>query len=150
MFITNDAFRDPFSNMFYGDGDTCWKAVELILHQSWFLVSFAQEGTGSEKGIEFGRNMLMSNFQQVEQLLELKSQDGLRVNSVNIITPSHVNGTDGWRMDKVSAVWLGKTPSMESQLIEVFETSSGQKFSISSLGVPASQMTLERLKVQFH
>lgn len=149
MFITRDAFRSPMAALFCEPGDTGWKAAELALQHTWFLVYFEQLDTSEEDGFACGRTMLFTDFRSVEQLINMGPEDGINLKSVHILTPGHVNGTDSWKMDRLSAVWLGKEPTSEYIPMDVFETISGEKYSASFAGLTADELQIESLKFNF-
>ncbi|HCY15445.1 MAG: hypothetical protein A2Z93_01555 [Curvibacter sp. GWA2_64_110] len=150
MFITSDSFRSPVSAFFCEPGNTGWIAAELGLQQSWFLAYFEQAET-AEGDDEFSceRTMLFTDFRSVEQLIDAGPERGIRLKSVHILTPGHVNGTDTWKMDQIRSVWLGREPHSEYIPMNVFETISGEKYSASFIGLTADELQIESLKFNF-
>lgn len=149
MFITRDAFRSPMATLFCQAGDSCWIAAELVLPQTWFLVNFEQVDNGEKDGFAYERTMLFTDFQSVEQLIGANPKEGIHLRSVHILTPGHVNGTNNWKMDRLSAVWLGKEPVSEYIPMNIFETISGDKYSASFVGLTAEELQIESLKFRF-
>lgn len=149
MFITRDTFRSPMAALFCEAGDACWKAAELVLQQTWFLVNFEQVDNSEEDGFAHERTMLFTDFQSVEQLIDVSPEEGIHLRSVHILTPGHVNGTNSWKMDRLGAVWLGKEPTSEYIPMNIFETTAGDKYSASFVGLPAEELQIESLKFSF-
>lgn len=149
MFITRDAFRSPMSAFFCAPGDTGWTAAELALQQTWFLAYFEQLETSEEDSFGCGRTMLFTDFRSVEQLINMGPENGIHLKSVHILTPGHVNGTESWRMDRLGAVWAGRDPKSSHIPMDVFETTSGKKYSASFVGLPADELQIESMKFNF-
>lgn len=149
MFITSDAFRSPMSALFCEPSNTGWMAAELALQQIWFLVNFEQFENTKEDEFSCERTMLFTDFRSVEQLINMGPESGIRLKSVHILTPGHVNGTDTWKMDRIGAVWLGREPHSEYVPMDVFETTSGKKYSASFVGLTADELQIESLKFNF-
>lgn len=149
MFITRDAFRSPISALFCEVGDTCWRAAELVLQQTWFVVSFEQVDASTDDGFGHERTMLFTDFQNVEQLINMGPKDGIHLKFVHILTPGHVNGTASWKMERLGAVWLGKEPNSEYIPMDVFETISGKRYSASFVGLTADALEIESMKFNF-
>jgi hypothetical protein len=150
MFITSESFRSPVSAFFCEPGSTGWIATELALHQNWFLALFEQtEAAEGGDGFSCERTMLFTDFRSVEQLIDSGQDSGIRLKSLHILTPAHVNGTDSWKMDQIGAVWLGREPHPEYIPLDVFETTTGEKYSASLMGLPGDELQIESIKFNF-
>lgn len=149
MFITNNAFKSPVSDLLADSSDTYWQATELALHHPWFLVAFRQLETCDDDYFEFGRTMLLSNVSEVEQLIQQDSGGRLLFDSIQVITPGHVNGTDQWKMEPLHAVWSAQDPSFKGQTMDVYETVAGVKYANSKLGTSIDELEIETLRIRF-
>lgn len=129
MLLTLDKFRSPISSLFFKDGANCWLSGEFSLQQAWFLVQLREfEGLDSLK-YSCERTVLLFDFRSIEDLLEKGEQSTVRVKAVHIVTPSHMNGTDSWQMERVSKVISGhQTIAGEEFPVEVLETAEGGKY----------------------
>lgn len=145
MFITDTAFRSPVSDLFGDASVTYWHATELALHHSWFLVTVRQVESDDDAFV-VGRTMMLSRASDVEDLIQQNSAGLLRFESVQVITPAHVNGSEHWKMDPLLAVWVADEPSFPGQIAEVYETSEGVKYVISMLGTPIDQLRHQALR----
>jgi hypothetical protein len=150
MFITNDASRSPVSDFICEPGNTGWIAAELTLQQNWFLACLEQsEVIEGDDELSCERTMLFTDFRSVEQLIDTGPQHGIRLKSVHIFTPGHVNGSDAWKMDQIGKVWLGREPDSEYAPMDVFETISGEKYVASFIGLTVNALQIESLKFNF-
>lgn len=150
MFITNNACRLPVSDLLEGRAQTYWAAAELALNQSWFLVTFSQtESIDDGNALEVGRTMLISNIADVEGLTQMGAEGQPRLDSVLIVTPSHVNGTDSWKMEPLQAVWMAEEPSVSGQVVKIYETCAGVKYARSMLGTPIEGLRNMTLRFRF-
>jgi hypothetical protein len=129
MLVTLDKFRSPISSLFFEDGTSCWLSCEFSLQQAWFLVQL-QEFEGLD-ALEYSceRTVLLFDFRSIRDLLEKGKQSTLRVKAIHLVTPSHMNGTDSWRMERVRKVISGhQTVAGEEFPVEVLETTEGVKY----------------------
>lgn len=146
MFLTRAPFLSPISSLFCETGESVWTATELALQQTWFLAYFEQSETPDDDAFACGRTMLFAEFSGVEQLISLAPESGIRLKSVHILTPGHVNGTDTWKMDQIGAVWSGREPHTEYIPMDVFETTTGKLYSASFVGHNADEFQLDAMK----
>lgn len=150
MFITNDAYKSPVSGLLGDPAVAYWAAAEVALYQSWFLVTISQaESIDVGNTFEIARTMLISNIADVEGLAQLRTDGYPRLDSVLIITPSHVNGTGTWKMESLQAVWTAEEPSVPGQVVRIFETSAGRTYAISMLGTPLEELRNKTLCLRF-
>lgn len=112
-------------------------------------MNFEQVDKGRKDGFTFERTMLFTDFQNVEQLIDTGPEEGIRLMSVHILTPSNANGTNSWKMDRLGAVWIGKEPASEYLSINIFETISGDRYTDSFGKVTAEEMEIKSLKFKF-
>ena len=150
MFITREAYKSHFSALFLQNGEAAWSATEIALQQTWFLIQFQEIGVSCNSEFALSRTVLLFDFQSVEQLILSVNDSNVRLKSVHIVTPAHVNGTNDWKMDQLRAVWNGIVSVDERETsTNIFETVSGKKypslFSSRSLGEFAG----ETLKFEF-
>lgn len=146
MFLTRAPFLSPISSLFCEPDENVWTATELVLQQTWFLAYFEQSETLEEDEFACARTMLFAEFSGVEQLIGLAPESGIRLKSVHILTPGHVNGTDNWKMDQIGAVWSGRESQTEYSPMDVFETTSGDMYSASLAGHNADKLQLDAMK----
>lgn len=149
MFITYEEHKAPFLN-FFGDGATHWKAAELALHRVWFLVSLSQtESMDDGEYLQSSRTLLISNIAGVEQFAKLQVPSPLRLDAVYIVTPSHVNGSQQWKMEVLRAFWKAEEPSTPGQLADIYETAGGETYVDSILGTSAQRLRKKILYCTF-
>jgi hypothetical protein len=150
MFITRDAYKSPVSALFLRNGEAGWSATELVLQQTWFLVQLQEFDAVDESEFSCCRTVLLFDFQSVEQFI-LSNQEGkVRLKSVHIVTPGHVNGSDSWKMDQLRAVWQGIEPIDEFEVpMDIFETVTGEKYTASFTGLSTKELASDTLKFEF-
>lgn len=144
MFITNDAFRSPIHNAFADVGDSYWTSAEVSLHSIWFLIALRFVDRSNKEPFEFGKTLLLSNLEQVAHFLTLDDPD-LSVGSAHIVTPGHVNGSQGWAMDELTKIWNAQEPDATQQQVTIYETLSGRRYSNSCLETPVNELTNQSL-----
>ena len=140
MFLTYEEHKAPFLDLF-GDGLTRWKATELALQRSWFLVSVSQpDSIDDSDSFRVSRTMLVSNIADVEGLAQMEVTNQLQLDSVLIVTPGHINGTDRWKMEPLRTAWRAEEPSAPGQMAEIYETADGVTYVDSMLATPAKRL----------
>lgn len=149
MFITNNAFRSPISDLLADPSETYWQATELALHHPWFLVTFRQLDLSDHEPFEIGRTVLLSNVGEMEQLINQDSGGRLVFDSIQVITPGHINGSDQWKMEPLHAAWSAQEPNVEGQTLEVYETIAGVRYVNSILGTSIDDLQMETLIARF-
>ena len=141
MFITTSAFRSPLSDLLRDPTEQYWVAAELALQHPWFLVTFRHSELNEDgNAFEANRTMLLSNVRDVENLAQQETGGTLHFESAYVITPGHLNGTDGWKMEPLNAVWMAEEPSAVGQVAEIYETRAGLKHVRSMLETPIEEL----------
>lgn len=150
MFITRDAHRSPISAFFLADGEAGWLATELSLQRVWFLVQLEEVDVVDDPKVLCSRTVLLFEFQSVERLIFSDQSSKIRLKSVHIVTPGHVNGSDSWKMDQLCAVWQCHQPADGFEIpMDIFETVSGEKYPASFSQLSADNLTCDFLKFDF-
>ncbi|TAH13897.1 MAG: hypothetical protein EAZ11_00790 [Curvibacter sp.] len=147
MFITREAHKSPVSALFSNRGELVWSVAELALQQIWFLAHL--EEVDPKDGDRNGnlRTMILFDFGNVEHLLNAPQDATVRLKSVHIVTPGHINGSDHWEMEKLQAVWQGREMIEEHEFpTDIFETVSGKKYSFSHCSNSAAELDGDTLK----
>lgn len=136
MFIAQESFRSPTSQLFAQLGESHFSAAELALEVIWFVVACITSETHEGETYRFRRTLLLAYPEQVRAFLEAESE----VIDIHIVTPNHVNGTAGWRMDLLTKVWNANEPKEKAAYTYVFETEAGHRYSNSAVGTPVEQL----------
>lgn len=130
MFITYDAFKSPAAAMFLGVGANGWSSCELALQQAWFLVQLQEFDSVDDLDHASEKTVMLFDFQNVEELLARGKKSRVRVGSVHIVTPGHINRAKGWQMHLLKAVWSGRELIGDDEVpVDVLETIDGKKYS---------------------
>ena len=150
MFITDNAFKSPLSGFISDQSESYWTTVELALHDSWFIVTFRQDWSPDSDGsINIGRTLMLSDLSRIEPLIELRDGGHLELESVQMVSPAHVNGTQDWNMERLSSVWLAEEPSSPGQLAEIYETTAGTTYVSSVQSTPLEAFATKELRYCF-
>ncbi|MFG0862799.1 hypothetical protein [Pseudomonas sp. CJQ_13] len=124
MFRTNDADMLGVPGMF-GAGQTQWNQVSRVLRTHWYHVTVqaTQEGTAREI-------VLMVDAEaQLQKLLIAQSED-VGISDLQVVTPAHMNGTEAWRMEALTQVYIGEDEN--ECLVSVIEVESGAVYHSSN------------------
>jgi len=136
MFITNDAHRSASHSLFGVPGEAYWRAAEIALFKPWYLVSILQKEVPNNKVddedvYEATRSILVADIHDLLPLLERENGDRTSLESVHVVTPAYMNGSGGWQMDRLVAIWrtkdtVGGEPVDLS--VEILETVGGKLY----------------------
>jgi len=150
MFITLDACKSPVSALFLGNGTSVWSATELAMQQTWFMVELEELGPIGDVDLPGSRTVLLFDFQGVEQFILSDQAGRVRLKSVHIVTPGHINGSNCWRMDQLRAVWQGRGSIENHQTsVDIFETVSGKKYPAWFSGLSVEDLVSDTLRFEF-
>nr|CBA28089.1 hypothetical protein Csp_A05540 [Curvibacter putative symbiont of Hydra magnipapillata] len=129
MLLTLEKFRSPISSLFFGSGETSWLSGELSLQQTWYLLQLREYEEIDALQVACERTFLLFDFRSIKDLLEMGKQSTLSVKAAHIVTPSYMNGTDSWKMERIKQVVSGhKRVAGKEFPVEVLETADGSKY----------------------
>ncbi len=148
MFITNQAHKSPLSGLLGGSSRSHWLAVELALHHPWFLVSFDEFESNPVDAFSVRRTMMIHSVEALEQLVHESDPGLFKFDSVSIVTPGHVNGTDQWQMHLLDSIRTAEEPEAQGQTVDVFETRGGARYACSMLGTSIEDLHIGEVRFQ--
>lgn len=150
MFITHDTFKSPAAALFLGAGANGWSSCELVLQQAWFLVQLLEFDEVDDLEHACEKTVLLFDFRNIEELISRGQRSSVRVGSVHIVTPGHVNGTGAWQMALLKAVWSGCEMFDDEKVpVDILETIDGQKYSDAFGYRAAGKVVAKTLKFEF-
>lgn len=92
--------------------------------------------------------MMINSVEALEQLIQGSDSELFEFDSVHIVTPGHVNGTDRWQMDLLHSIRTADEPGAEGQTVDVFETSNGAIYAHSLLGTSVEDLRIGEVRFQ--
>lgn len=137
MFITNDAHRSASHSLFGAPGEAYWRAAEIALFNPWYLVSILQKEVPDNKvdddedAYEARRSILVADIHDLLPLLAIDNGDQTTLESVHVVTPAYMNGSGGWQMDRLVAIWRTKDTVDGEPVdlnVEILETIGGKLY----------------------
>jgi hypothetical protein len=150
MFLTNNFYRSKLSNYLHDEDETYWHAAQVVHNQPWFVVKIIQTiALDNEEKTLTHRTILFSSIGDVDELMQDETSDRFTVDSVSIVTPSYMNGTKGWKMECLRAVWTAKEPLVPTQAVQIYETVEGSFYSTSALETPVEKLCRKAIKLAF-
>lgn len=98
MFLTYRCAKiAPFG--IFEDGPTAWSYVEHNIHRPWFYVAAAELG----EDFDLHPMLMLSDDQLLRSLVD--DQEGqLRMESVLLVTPDHINQSGRWMMEPLESI----------------------------------------------
>jgi hypothetical protein len=135
MFFTHSANTHPMSKWIESSEITYWSAVELAVSVPWFMVQLRKNSTLKETS-----DMLLSGVDDLLKLMETQVSDECEVTSVSLVSPAHMNGGTGWKLEPLAALWEAEEPDAEGQTADVYELTSGTCYARSALGTPLDSL----------
>lgn len=92
MFRTYRHAELPLHNLF-GSEFQIWHFIELGIHRPWFYAG-TRDGHGDDALVTM---KMIPNLEVLQSLLDEHTDD--QIESLQVVTPSHVNDTKGWLME---------------------------------------------------
>ncbi|MBK4998595.1 hypothetical protein IAE37_000871 [Pseudomonas sp. S31] len=102
MFRTNVTDMVGIPGMF-GEGQCNWNQVSRILRTHWYHLTLQHY----QEGRTYEATLMVDSEPRLQEIL-LGQDDDLKVTDVLVVTPSHMNGTTGWRMETLVEATLGE------------------------------------------
>ena len=102
MFRTHDDDMLGLPGMF-GEGQCQWHQISRVLRTHWYHVTIRakQRGRISEAVL------MVDSEPRLQRILIAQDADTI-ITDVQVVTPAHMNGTAGWRMETLTKVTLGE------------------------------------------
>ncbi|MBP5956067.1 hypothetical protein ICA16_10365 [Pseudomonas anatoliensis] len=102
MFRTHDADMRGMPGMF-GEGQYQWHQVSKVLRTHWYHVTVQAQYEGRTTEVA----LMIDSEPRLQQVLIAQDADTI-ITDVQVVTPAHMNGTAGWRMETLTKVTLGE------------------------------------------
>lgn len=145
MFVTDHAANLDAPTRIGAKDLSFWPTVELAFKDVWFMVEVCRTNGSGEDITEDVRTLLFDSFSGVQQFALTLEENGDRLLHVDVVTPDFVNGTHGWKIDRLHKVWTAIDPLDPVLRPFVYETQSGNRYSGSLLGTKADDLFIESL-----
>ncbi len=91
-------------NSLFGDEIQRWSYIEHGLHRPWFYVTVAEQHDGITL-----RNMLMLPDEQILESLIEQQNENLHIESIQLVSPTHINKSNKWLMETLIELKLIKS-----------------------------------------
>jgi hypothetical protein len=105
MFETHQEYEVIMPGVFGGDeGNQVWERVSTRLHMLWFYVTCLP--TDKEMD-QIAKILLISD---IEGLVDLQKDNSATIREVYVVSPSHLNSSNAWKMDLLDHVLTGIEP----------------------------------------
>ncbi|MEA9990458.1 hypothetical protein QN404_16335 [Pseudomonas sp. RTS1] len=120
MFRTHDADMLGLPGMF-GEGQYQWHQVSKVLRNHWYHVTVhaMYEDRISEAVL------MIDSEPRLQQLLIAQDAETI-ITEVQVVTPAHMNGKGGWRMEPLTKVTLGE--DQNECVVCLLEVETGSKY----------------------
>lgn len=141
MFRTHDADMLGLPGMF-GEGQYQWHQVTKVLRTHWYHVTVQAKHEG--RTVEL---VLMIDSEPRLQQVLIAQNDETFITDVQVVTPAYMNGTEGWRMEKLASVTLGEDEN--ECVVCLLEVEVGSKYH-SSHQIGFSSDVLSNLRPIYH
>lgn len=133
MFRTIDSDLIGVPGMF-GEGVSNWRGVSRLLRTPWYHLTLSVESDGRHTECA----VMIDDTRQLQEMLVSQRAD-LTITDIMAVTPSWMNKTAGWQMERLTRVTVGEDRTgSEVCLLEVakgavYHTSHQQGFEIDGL-----------------
>jgi len=141
MFRTHDADMVGLPGMF-GEGQYQWHQVSKVLRNHWYHVTIQAKTQG-----RISEAVLMIDSEpRLQQVLIFQDAETI-IAEVQVVTPGHMNGPRGWRMDALIKVTLGE--DQHECVVCLLEVETGSKYHSSHQSGFSSEV-LSNLRPIYH
>ena len=141
MFRTHDADMLGLPGMF-GEGQYQWHQVSKVLRNHWYHVTIQAKTQG-----RISEAVLMIDREPPLQQVLIAQDAETIITEVQVVTPAHMNGTRGWRMDALIKVTLGE--DQHECVVCLLEVETGSKYHSSHQSGFSSEV-LSNLRPIYH
>lgn len=120
MFRTHDADMLGLPGMF-GEGQYQWHQVSKVLRNHWYHITVQAKTKG-----RISEAVLMVDSEPRLQQLLISQDAEMVITEVQVVTPGHMNGTAGWRMELLRKVTVGEDE--DDCLVCLLEVDTGSQY----------------------
>ena len=118
----------------FGEGVSHWRGVSRLLRTPWYhlTLSVENEGRHSECAV------MIDDTRQLQEIL-VSQGSGLDITEIMAVTPSWMNKTEGWQMERLTRLTIGEDRVGSEVCVlevgegEVYHTSHQPDFQIEAL-----------------
>ena len=123
MFQTNKAAEVFIPVELSNNEIQAWDYVQYRLHMYWLQVTY---GIVNDNGEESHNTIFLTHL---EHLTQLKSISGLIFYDVYLVSPNHMNGGKGWKMESLKEIYVAFEPDSEyEQEAHIFILDNGNRY----------------------
>ncbi|MBB6158539.1 hypothetical protein HDC30_005797 [Pseudomonas sp. JAI115] len=105
----------------FGAGQYQWHQVSRVLRSHWYHVTIQAKHEG-----RITEAVLMIDSEPRLQQVLIAQDDETIITEVQVVTPAHMNGTEGWRMERLTKVTLGE--DQNECVVCLLEVETGSKY----------------------
>lgn len=120
MFRTHDSDMAGLPGMF-GKGQCHWNQVSRVLRAHWYHVTVQAK----HEGRTTGATHMVDSEPRLQQILIAQDAETV-VTDVQAVTPAHMNGAAGWRMEVLTKVTVGEDEN--ECVVCLLEVETGSKY----------------------
>jgi len=125
MFETIDTAELKFPPGLLDKGQRVWQYINIRLHVPLFFMHYQTEYSDGTKLINI---MLLA---KEEHIVDIQSIDNCKIIETYLVSPSHLNGSDCTKMEKLKEIWTAsiKNNTDEMGMIYVLQDNSEYTYS---------------------
>jgi len=117
-----------------------WDYIQYRLNMYWLQVTYS---IVNDDGEESHNTIFLAHL---EHLTQLRSMSGLTFYDVYLVSPNHMNGGKGWKMETLKEIYLGQEPGSEyEQEAYIFILDNGNRYVQSYMGSEENDLTQKEL-----
>ncbi len=105
-----------------GQGRLLWGYVIVPLQNPWFHIQYALT---DESGDRFSKTVFLST---VDQLLDISQHKNVQLERVHLVSPEHVNGTEGWKMEPLHQILRRQIEEQQSWHGYIYVLENGTRY----------------------
>jgi hypothetical protein len=114
----------------------------------WFLVQIMHPGDDRDVEHEPKKSFIVPE-ERVLDLVRLQNVPRLWIESISIISPGYMNGSAGWQMNPLAAIWTASEPDEPSHEATLYELDDGRRYVQSAFGTALKSLVQPVLVADF-
>ena len=142
MFEASESAEIEMPINLHRPGEHIFEAMQIRLHIPWFYVAyFIRDNEG-------GTTSNMMFLVDIHQILNMYMADNIDIIEAYLVSPSYINNTGCWKMDKLKEIW-GVNTELLNNLGLTYVMEDGREYAYSSSGLENENIKKENLLIRF-
>ena len=127
MFSTQDDVDAGIPDFYENSGFRLWKCIRKHMFTCWFQVTYRVAGEDMHE-IYF--------MHSVMDVLSFTKLEDVKIIEVYVISPDYLNGSQGWKMERLREILVAEEPLVDGQPAYVYVVDQNTRYVDSEIQTP--------------